>query len=63
MKTIELYLTNQGWMANHIGDEEIRSLFGTTIIPTAFTSKAQADTVQAKIAALNPDKNVVVIGR
>jgi hypothetical protein len=40
----------------------IRSLFGTDEIPTAYTALADADTVRAAIARLNPNDIVFVAG-
>ena len=39
--TIQLYCTPAGWMARE-SDPEVRRLFGTTDIPTAWTAHADA---------------------
>ena len=60
MKEIRLFTTPKGWMADFGNDAEILSVFGTSIIPTAFTSRATASVVHAEIARLNPEHNVIV---
>ena len=60
MKEIRLFTTPKGWMADFGNDAEILSVFGTSIIPTAFTSRATASVVRAEIARLNPECNVIV---
>jgi hypothetical protein len=59
MRIIRLKHTETGWTADFVGDDEIKSLFGTTVIPTAFTSLAPGPYVQAEIQRLNPDCLVV----
>lgn len=60
---IRLYRTDREWMAKFDGPHatEIQRLFETDTIPTAFTEKAEASTVQARIQALNPDCQVTVL--
>ena len=60
MKEIRLFTTPKGWMADFGNDAAILSLFGTSIIPTAFTSRATASVVRAEISRLNPEHNVIV---
>ena len=60
MKEIRLFTTPKGWMADFGNDAEILSVFGTSIIPTAFTSRATASVVRAEISRLNPEHNVIV---
>ena len=54
VKTIELFKTPKGWMADFINDAEMQELFGTTIIPTAYTAQADVAHVMREIQALNP---------
>ena len=60
MKEIRLFTTPKVWMADFGNDAAILSLFGTSIIPTAFTSRATASVVRAEISRLNPEHNVIV---
>ena len=60
MKEIRLFTTPKGWMADFGNDAEILSVFGTSIIPTAFTSRATAAVVHAEISRLNPECSVIV---
>ena len=62
MKKIELFKTQAGWMADFIGDQEILSLFGQSIVPTAFTSNADSTTVLITIKKLNPHCSVTLKG-
>ena len=55
---IKLNLTPSGWMADFCGDPEIFKLFGTTVLPTAFTAAASAATVIAATCKLNPTATV-----
>jgi hypothetical protein len=61
--TITLYWTPDGWMAEFGGPHaaEIDRLFGTTTIPTAFASGAEASAVYAGIKSKNPHVRVNVI--
>jgi len=59
MYTIKLYKYKSCWMAEH-DDPAIKKLFGSGILPTAFTSNAPADVVLREIESLNPDKSVIV---
>lgn len=58
--TIILTLAADCWLACHEGDRaaELQELFGTTAIPTAFTEKADPETVLAEIRRLNPEATV-----
>lgn len=49
--TITLIRTSGGWSAKFSGKagEQIRALFGTDTLPTAFTSEADPRRVQAEI--------------
>lgn len=58
METIGLYKTSQCWMARSQSNFDA---FGCMDIATAFTATADADYVLARIRALNPDCNVVLI--
>jgi hypothetical protein len=63
MDTIELFKTDQGWMARFSGlcEREIVRLFQTNVIPTPFTVDANAYDVLSEIAKRNPDANVVLV--
>ena len=54
---ITLVKTSTGWNAIHT-DPIIIKLFGTNIIPTAFTEKANASTVLREIQNRNPKELV-----
>ena len=58
MKQIDLRLTETGWVANFVGNEEVRRSFGTTVIPTAFTAHADPQRVLQVIRTLNPGVEV-----
>ena len=60
MNRIRLYNTCNGWIAHHMGPHaaEIKKLFGTAEILTAFTCTAHPDYVVAEISRLNPDCKV-----
>ena len=57
--SIVLILKGNVWCAKH-SDSRIKELFGTEILPTPFSSDAFPDTVQKKIARLNPDCEVTL---
>ena len=57
---IELFIQGNSWVAYHPDNAEIFELFGSYIIPTAFTPAADRFTVLARIQELNPDCNVVL---
>lgn len=59
MHTITLTKSPQGWMAR-FSDPAIKDVMGTDTIPTAYTAKASAATVQLAIAKLNPGCVVAV---
>lgn len=56
MNRITLFRTSQAWMADYAGPHavNIERLFGTTLLPTAFTAKALPETVKRTIQSLNP---------
>ena len=62
MKEIVLNHTPKGWMAEFRGDERqtIINLFGTAILPTGFTARANHTSVQAEIERKNPGYKVWV---
>ena len=62
MKRIHLYRNNAGWQARFIDDTEIIALFGTDIVPTAFTKLAAKSTVVREITRLNPGYQVEAWG-
>jgi hypothetical protein len=57
---ITLIRTPQGWIADYSGPhaEQIRLLFGCSLLPTAFTAKALPDVVKRTIQQLNPGVRV-----
>lgn len=59
---IELYRSGNTWVARYTGTEavEVHRLFGTDVLPTAFTAHADARTVCAEIQAANPASQVVL---
>jgi hypothetical protein len=67
MKEIKLWRTSREWMTamyvDGAPDPEVVELFGTHEIPTAFTAKADLDTVVAVICKLNPGVAVTVEAR
>lgn len=60
MKQIRLFKTATGWMADFNGDRDIVDLFGTSIVPTAFTAQADQMQVLKEISNLNPQCEVVL---
>ena len=56
MTSITLYRGADCWLAHWAGDEaaEIKRLFGTDILLTAFTNRADSAEVFAALQALNP---------
>ncbi len=66
-KRIILERFKVGWFATFQDeeggpDQEIKNLFGSHIIPTAFTCQASCEKVRAEIQALNPEHYVRVAG-
>lgn len=61
---IVLTRTPDGWMAEWFGYQraKIEELFGTAIIPTAYTAACGAETVRREIAAANQDCIVEIGG-
>ena len=60
MKNIKLFAQNGAWIAR-TDDAEVVRLFGTPDLPTAFTTRTDADQVLAAIQRLNPGANVSII--
>lgn len=62
MNTITLRRESNCWTATWAGPraEEIKSLFGTATIPTAFTASAAPDVVLAAVKKLNPEHLVLL---
>ena len=60
MPTIEIFRTTKGWRADFKDDKNMLDLFGTTVIPTCFTARAEESVVFTEIQRLNPHCNVVV---
>jgi len=60
MKRIEIRSHRDGWFADFCHDEEIRKLFGATILPTPFTARAPIERVLAEIRRLNPGAAVSI---
>lgn len=61
MKKIRLFKTLSGWHAQFLNDAEVMKLFGTTILPTAYTIHADSESVRKAIQAKNPSCVVEVI--
>jgi hypothetical protein len=57
-KEVRVFKTATGWNADMIGDEYIKRLFGTTMLPLPFTAQADAKTVMADVTKRNPDATV-----
>ncbi len=57
---IEIYKGADGWMAQFMGAQavEIRRLFGTDTLPTAYTERAPADIVWGALAEQNPGQSI-----
>lgn len=65
MRRIELFRTNTGWECAQFDEDgrpciEIIRLFGSHILPTAFTARAPAALVLGEITRLNPEHTVVL---
>ena len=60
LDVIRLRRTEQGWVALWQGPHAIKvaEVLGTTIVPTAFTARAEASKVLHEIARLNPGVRV-----
>lgn len=54
---ITLYQDKGQWFALYSGNgsEEIRHLFGTSVLPTPFTSASDPDAVYQTVSRLNPN--------
>jgi hypothetical protein len=61
MKNIKLFPKNGALDRPHRRHRGDRRLFGTTDLPTAFTTRTDADQVLAAIQSLNPSANVSII--
>lgn len=59
-QTIRVWKGDASWMCTFT-DPEVRRLFGTDTLPSAFTTKAQAQVVIDAIARRNPDCEVRLI--
>lgn len=60
METMKLFKTATGWNVQTDNQNTI-DLFGTDVLPTGFTEKADAETVLTEIKGLNPLANVVLL--
>lgn len=60
MYTIQLYRSGDSWMSRN-SDPEVKRLFGTDTIPTAYRAACPAETVLRSIQALNPTTNVTIL--
>ncbi len=58
--TITLFCGADAWLARWTGEgaAEVKRLFGTDTLPTAYRPEANASTVLCAIAAKNPDCDV-----
>ena len=59
--TLRLDKSNNTWMANFLDDDYVRSLFGTTELPTGYTGGASADYVTCEITRLNPGHKIICV--
>lgn len=57
-KKIILKLVKNVWFADMVGDNEVLSLFGTTLLPTPFTVETTPSVVERKIRELNPGYSI-----
>lgn len=55
MKIITLFVQENTWMSHIDGDPSLMLLFGTNVIPTAFTAKKSAEEVKRFIEKAYPD--------
>ena len=60
MKRITVWSDGADWQATFHDDEEVKRLFGTDTLPTAFTAQADGYRVQREVQRLNPDCEVVL---
>lgn len=60
METMKLFRGIDGWNVRTDNQRTIE-LFGTDVLPTGFTERAEAETVLNRIKELNPDADVVLI--
>lgn len=59
MTTEIILVPHQGtWYAEMVGDEQVYALFGTTMLPTPFTTEASVEMVLVEIEARNPGASV-----
>ena len=60
---IELYVSAGTWMAAHFGPmaAQVVDLFGTNVLPTPYTAKADGEYVRGQIAGRNPEVTVTVL--
>jgi len=61
MRQVTLFLMRSGWMMRDT-DPEVKRLFGTDTLPTAFTPRADPAVVLSAIQKLNPDAEVRMVG-
>ena len=60
--TMTLFRHFDGFWAIQESDPRLIKLFGTDVLPTAFRTTMEAETVRQKIQRLNPDKRIEVKG-
>ena len=60
--SITLYKGVTTWLAHWQGDgaTEIKRLFGTDILPTAYDASTDAETVRAMLTRLNPGRMICI---
>ena len=56
---MKLFKDDRSWLVQ-TDDPEVHRLFGTDVIPTAFTARAEPERVLAAIRALNPGEHVII---
>lgn len=61
--TILLYRQGGMWVGEHFGPkaQEVRELFGTTVLPTPFSSIVSPGEVMETVQSLNPHAVVAVL--
>ena len=57
---ITLHRTATEWVAWFHDAQEIQELFGTNVLPTAYTAGADGEMVRARIQQLNPTDTVTI---
>jgi len=56
---IRIWASGNGWLAEMVDDQDVLELFGTSMIPTAYTLEMPLEEVISRVQALNPDCRVI----